>query len=110
MEDKKNKFNPVLQERIDQDKKISREEAELRKKYGIEDGRTVGIKINKESFITVFWKIISSIIRNIFNILLIGLALLGATALIHPDAREVMLIIWKNSLEQIKTFAPFLPI
>lgn len=110
MENKENKFNSVLQERVDQDKKIAREEAELRRKYGIEDGRTVGIKVHKDSAVTIFWEIISSIIQNVFNIVLIGLALVGATALIHPDAREVMLIIWKNSLEQIKTFAPFLPI
>ena len=44
MED--NKFKSVLQERVNKDKENAKKDAELRKQFGIEDGRTVGIKVH----------------------------------------------------------------
>jgi hypothetical protein len=82
----------------------------LREEYGIEDGRTVGIKIHKESVFVGIWKVLSEIIQFLLKILLYGLAVVGALAIIHPNSREILIIILKESLEQIKVFAPFLPI
>lgn len=108
MED--NKFKSVLQKRVNQDKENAKKDAELRKQYGIEDGRTVGINIHKENFIATLWRILSEIIRTLIRICIFGLALVGVLSLLHPDLREILLIVLKDSLEQIKVFAPFLPI
>jgi len=104
------KFNSVLQERVNKDKEIEQKNDELRKEYGIEEGRTVGIKVQKDNAIIGIWKVMKDIIRSISSVIIIALAIVGAISLIHPGTRELLLIIWKDSLEQIKTFAPFLPI
>lgn len=104
------KFNSVLQDRVNKDKEIEQKNNELRKEFGIEEGRTVGIKVQKDNALIGIWKIIKDIIGSIASVAIIALAIVGAIALIHPSTRELLLIIWKDSLEQIKTFAPFLPI
>lgn len=104
------KFNSVLQDRVNKDKEIEQKNNELRKEFGIEEGRTVGIKVQKDNALIGIWKIIKDIIGSIASVAIIALAIVGAIALIHPGTRELLLIIWKDSLEQIKTFAPFLPI
>ncbi|WP_097005325.1 hypothetical protein [Lacrimispora amygdalina] len=105
-----NKFKSVLQERVNKDKEDAKKDAELRKQYGIENGRTVGIKIQKQSIVMAIWKILCDIFRLVLKFLLIGLVLIGFMSVVHPDLREILVIILKNSLEQIKAFAPFLPI
>lgn len=102
------KFKPVLQERVDRDKENARKDAELRKEFGIKDGRTVGIKTYKESVITSIWKILCKIVTFIATIILFILAFIGIAALIHPDARAVMLDIWVETMSQLEAFLPFL--
>ena len=102
------KFKPVLQERVDRDKENAKKDAELRKEFGIKDGRTVGIKTYKESAITSIWKILCKIVTFIATIILFVLAFIGVAALIHPDARTVMLDIWVETISQLEAFLPFL--
>ena len=64
------KFKPVLQERVDRDKENAKKDAELRKEFGIKDGRTVGIKTYKESAITSIWKILCKIVTFIATVIL----------------------------------------
>lgn len=108
MED--NKFKSVLQERVNKEKENIKKDAELRKQFGIEDGRTVGIKIHKENVMDTAWRILSDIIQTIFKIVLLGLAMIGVLSILHPDTREILMISLKDCIEQIKVFAPFLPI
>lgn len=108
MED--NKFKSVLQERVNKDKENAKKDAELRKQFGIEDGRTVGIKVHKENIMGTIWRILSDIIQTILKIVLLCFAMIGVLSILHPDIREILLISLKDCMEQIKVFAPFLPI
>ena len=108
MED--NKFKSVLQERVNKDKENAKKDAELRKQFGIEAGRTVGIKVHKENIMGTIWRILSDIIQTILKIVLLCFAMIGVLSILHPDIREILLISLKDCMEQIKVFAPFLPI
>ena len=44
----------------------------------------------------------------IATIILFILAFIGIAALIHPDARAVMLDIWVETMSQLEAFLPFL--
>lgn len=98
------KFKPVLQEKVDKDIEIAKKDAALRKEYGIEEGRTIGIKTYKDSTIVGIWKILEEIIRFIVTIVILLLAAIGIVSLLHPEARQVMLAIWMETMEQLKSF------
>jgi len=105
-----NKFKSVLQEKVNKDRENAKKDEELRKEFGIEAGRTVGIKVHKDNILVSLWNISLDIIRFIMKVVIFGLAAVGAYAIINPSSREVLLIILRESIEQIRVFAPFLPI
>lgn len=102
------KFKSVLQDRVDKNKENAKKDAELRKEFGIEDGRTVGIKTYRESVITSIWKILCKVVAFITTVVIFILAFIGIAALVHPSARVVMLEIWVETMSQLETFLPFL--
>lgn len=102
------KFKPVLQERVDKDKENAKKDAELRKEFGIEDGRMVGIKAYKENAITSIWKIVCRIVTFIATVVIFVLAFIGVAALVHPDSRKIMFDIWVETMSQLEAFLPFL--
>lgn len=102
------KFRPALQVKVDKDKENAEKDDALRKEFGIEDGRSVGIKTYKDSTIVGIWKILEDIIRFLATIVILALAAVGIIALLHPDARAVMITIEKETIEQLQAFLPFL--
>lgn len=102
------KFKSVLQDRVNKDKENAAKDAALRKEYGIEDGRTVGIKTHKDSIVVGIWKVLLDIIRLIATILILILASIGVIALMHPDSRAVLLSIKSETFKQLGQFIPFL--
>lgn len=104
-----NKFKPVLQEKVNERKELRKKEAELRKEFGIEGDKTVGIRTYKESNVIGIWKILTTIIRFIAIIIILILASIGLVAIIHPSSRDIMMTIWNETYTQLETFIPFLP-
>ena len=102
------KFKPVLQIKVDKNKENAEKDEALRKEFGIEEGRNVGIKTYKDSTIVGIWKILEDIIRFLATAVILVLAAIGIIALLHPEARAVMLTIEKETVEQLQTFLPFL--
>jgi len=102
------KFKPVLQEKVVKEKEKAEKDAALRKEYGIEEGRTVGIKTYKDSTVVGVWKILREIIRFVTTVIILLLAAVGIISLLHPSARIVMQEIWVETFEQLKVFLPFL--
>lgn len=102
----KSKFKSVLQERIDRDYDRETKEAELRKEYGIEEGRSVGIKLHKDSFVVGMWSILKDVIRSIAAIIFLLLAAVGFISLMLPETRELIIQVGLETIVQIKTFLP----
>lgn len=102
------KFNAVLQQKVDKEKENARKDAALRKEYGIEDGRSVGVKVVKDSLFVSLWKILSDIIRVIATIIILVFAAIGIIAVLHPDSRAVLLEIEEATVKQLSQFLPFL--
>lgn len=105
-----NKFKVVLQNRVNEDKANAKKEQELREKYGIKEGRTVGVVEHKDGVIVEIWKVGSEIVKSLMQILIYILAAIGILSILHPNSREILQIIFNDTLEQIRVFAPFLPI
>ena len=102
------KFNSVLQQKVDKKKENAAKDAALRKEYGIEEGRTVGIKVKKDGVIVSLWKILLDIVRIIATIAILILATIGIIAILHPDSRAVLLTIKSETFKQLGQFLPFL--
>ena len=60
-----NMFNDILQTKVDKDKENLEAEKALKKKFGIDENKTVGIKIEKENVLSAIFKIISKIISKL---------------------------------------------
>lgn len=103
------KFKPVLQEKVEKKKELRKKEAELRKEFGIDGDKTVGIRTYKESNVIGLWKILTKIIAFIATVIILILASIGLVAILHPSSRDVMLSIWNETYTQFQTFLPFLP-
>lgn len=99
-----NKFYSVLQEKVDKIKEQEKEDTELRKKYGIADGKTVGIHIQKDSIPISIFKILVEIVRFIASFFILILATIGLISIIHPSSREILLQIYRETMNQLMTF------
>lgn len=99
-----NLFNPILEDKVEIDKENKKKDDELRKEFGIGDGRSVGIRTYKESTVFSLWKILMDIIRIIATVIILILAAIGIISLLHPDARVIMLQIFHETINQITSF------
>lgn len=99
-----NKFNSVLQLKVDELEEQKKEDNELRKKYGITDGKTVGVNIHKDSILISIFKIFVEIIRFIASLFILILASIGLIALIHPNSRDILFQIYQETINQLITF------
>lgn len=87
------KYQKRLAGKVASNKKFQAKQKKLRKKYAkyhIEDGI---IRIEKKRFLEIVIKSLSGIIRVTVNIVLIGLATIGALALLYPDTRQAMYVL-----------------
>jgi|GEM_PF-4538455 hypothetical protein len=93
-----NMFNDILQTKVDKDKENLEAEKALKKKFGIDENKTVGIKIEKENILSAFFKIISKIISKLAFLIILTLAFIGLVSILHPDARQVMIKIFMTTV------------
>lgn len=99
-----NMFNDILQTKIDKDKENLEAEKALKKKFGIDENKTVGIKIEKENILSAIFKIISKIISKLAFLIILTLAFIGLVSILHPDARKIMVEIFKTTLTEFGLF------
>ena len=99
-----NMFNDILQTKIDKDKENLEAEKALKKKFGIDENKTVGIKIEKENILSAIFKIISKIISKLAFLIILTLAFIGLVSILHPDARKIMIEIFKTTLTEFGLF------
>lgn len=95
-----NMFNDILQTKVDKDKENLEAEKALKKKFGIDENKTVGIKIEKENILSAIFKIISKIISKLAFLIILTLAFIGLVSILHPDARKIMVEILKTTLTE----------
>lgn len=95
-----NMFNDILQTKVDKDKENLEAEKALKKKFGIDENKTVGIKIEKENILSAIFKIISKIISKLAFLIILTLAFIGLVSILHPDARKIMVEIFKTTLTE----------
>ena len=95
-----NMFNDILQTKVDKDKENLEAEKALKKKFGIDENKTVGIKIEKENVLSAIFKIISKIISKLAFLIILTLAFIGLVSILHPDARKIMVEIFKTTLTE----------
>ena len=99
-----NMFNDILQTKVDKDKENLEAEKALKKKFGIDENKTVGIKIEKENILSAIFKIISKIISKLAFLIILTLAFIGLVSILHPDARKIMIEILKTTLTEFGLF------
>lgn len=99
-----NMFNDILQTKVDKDKENLEAEKALKKKFGIDENKTVGIKIEKENVLSAIFKIISKIISKLAFLIILTLAFIGLVSILHPDARKIMVEIFKTTLTDFGFF------
>jgi len=99
-----NMFNDILQTKVDKDKENLEAEKALKKKFGIDENKTVGIKIEKENILSAIFKIISKIISKLAFLIILTLAFIGLVSILHPDARKIMVEIFKTTLTEFGFF------
>lgn len=99
-----NMFNDILQTKVDKDKENLEAEKALKKKFGIDENKTVGIKIEKENVLSAIFKIISKIISKLAFLIILTLAFIGLVSILHPDARKIMIEIFKTTLTEFGLF------
>lgn len=99
-----NMFNDILQTKVDKDKENLEAEKALKKKFGIDENKTVGIKIEKENVLSAIFKIISKIISKLAFLIILTLAFIGLVSILHPDARKIMVEIFKTTLAEFGLF------
>lgn len=80
--------------------KQKEEQERLRAKYNIDENVRIVEKSNNFKF-TV--KMIGKLWHLILNIVLFILALIGAIALVYPESRQELLIIFMDLLDQLNT-------
>lgn len=95
-----NMFNDILQTKVDKDKENLEAEKALKKKFGIDENKTVGIKIEKENILSTIFKIISTIVSKLAFLIILTLAFIGLVSILHPDARKIMVEILKTTLTE----------
>lgn len=95
-----NMFNDILQTKVDKDKENLEAEKALKKKFGIDENKTVGIKIEKENILSAIFKIISTIVSKLAFLIILTLAFIGLVSILHPDARKIMVEIFKTTLTE----------
>jgi hypothetical protein len=99
-----NMFNDILQTKVDKDKENLEAEKALKKKFGIDENKTVGIKIEKENILSAIFKIISTIVSKLAFLIILTLAFIGLVSILHPDARKIMVEIFKTTLTEFGFF------
>lgn len=99
-----NMFNDILQTKVDKDKENLEAEKALKKKFGIDENKTVGIKIEKENILSAIFKIISTIVSKLAFLIILTLAFIGLVSILHPDARKIMIEILKTTLTEFGLF------
>lgn len=99
-----NMFNDILQTKVDKDKENLEAEKALKKKFGIDENKTVGIKIEKENILSAIFKIISKIVSKLAFLIILTLAFIGLVSILHPDARKIMVEIFKTTLIEFGFF------
>ena len=99
-----NMFNDILQTKVDKDKENLEAEKALKKKFGIDENKTVGIKIEKENILSAIFKIISKSISKLAFLIILTLAFIGLVSILHPDARKIMIEILKTTLTEFGLF------
>lgn len=99
-----NMFNDILQTKVDKDKENLEAEKALKKKFGIDENKTVGIKIEKENILSAIFKIISKIVSKLAFLIILTLAFIGLVSILHPDARKIMVEIFKTTLTEFGFF------
>lgn len=104
MENNENMFNTILQTKVDEDKKQLEKERLLKKEFGIDENKTVGIKIEKENIISTIFKIINKLISKLAFIIIIIFAFIGLVSVLHPDSKEIMFKILTNTLHELNLF------
>lgn len=95
-----NMFNDILQTKVDKDKENLEAEKALKKKFGIDENKTVGIKIEKENILSAIFKIISTIVSKLAFLIILTLTFIGLVSILHPDARKIMVEILKTTLTE----------
>ena len=95
-----NMFNDILQTKVDKDKENLEAEKALKKKFGIDENKTVGIKIEKENVLSAISKIVGKIISKLAFLIILTLAFIGLVSILHPDARKIMVEIFKTTLTE----------
>ena len=97
MENNENMFNTILQTKVDEDKKQLEKEKLLKKEFGIDENKTVGI-------ISTIFKIINKLISKLAFIIIIIFAFIGLVSVLHPDSKEIMFKILTNTLHELNLF------
>lgn len=98
------KFKPVLQEKIICERRQEKEQEQLRQKYHLPAKKY--IEIRKEHILTSFTKMIGKTVRMAALTILFVLAFIGMTAIIYPESRAVLLVIYQDAFNQLEKFFP----
>ena len=93
--------NGLIKE-VKEQQRIQEEQKRLKEKYHIEEEN---VKVVEKSNTFKFAvKAISGIFRLIVNAIIYILALIGAVALVYPESREIIGLIFNDILQQVFSF------